>query len=79
MAYGVPVIVPPVGGPAEIVNHDVNGFLISAYDTGAISGKIKSLALDADACLALSQQARKRAADFKQQNYDKRILEVTFE
>src|SRR5690606_20745125 len=32
MAYGIPVIVPPVGGPTEIVRDGIEGYLISSYE-----------------------------------------------
>ena len=39
MAFGIPVIVPPVGGPVEIVTEGVEGYLISSYEEEKIAQK----------------------------------------
>ena len=46
MAFGIPVIVPPIGGPAEIVTDGVEGYVISSYETNDIAKKIKELSMD---------------------------------
>lgn len=40
MAYGLPVIAPPVGGPIELVENGYNGFLIDSRDEEVIVEKI---------------------------------------
>lgn len=40
MAYGLPVIAPPVGGPVELVDNDYNGFLVDSRDEETIVDKI---------------------------------------
>ena len=42
MAFAIPVIVPPVGGPIEIVTDGQEGYLISCYETDKIAEKIMS-------------------------------------
>lgn len=64
MAYGVPVIVPPVGGPIEIVEEDKEGFLISSYDVDKVAKKIEELANDEKLCMNLSSNARKKSFGF---------------
>jgi glycosyltransferase involved in cell wall biosynthesis len=44
MAYGLPVIVPPVGGVRELVDHYVNGFLADYRELNKIAGHIWRLA-----------------------------------
>jgi glycosyltransferase involved in cell wall biosynthesis len=56
-AYGLPVIAPPVGGPAEIVIPGVHGWLISAYDTEQLEHVI---AAQAEAKAAKAQAAISR-------------------
>jgi glycosyltransferase involved in cell wall biosynthesis len=36
MAYGLPVIAPPVGGPIEIVDNAVNGFCVDSSNTNEV-------------------------------------------
>lgn len=47
-AYGRPVIAPPAGGPAELVTHGVNGFLIDSRQADALDAAIKKLWLRDD-------------------------------
>ncbi|CDG81598.1 glycosyltransferase family 4 protein [Janthinobacterium agaricidamnosum] len=64
IAFGVPVIVPPVGGPAELIADAVQGFLIDSRDTRRLCAGVLALADDASLCGAMSQAARLRAQDF---------------
>ncbi len=74
MAFGIPVIVPPVGGPVEIVTREREGFLISSYETEKISHKIIELSNDEVGCITLSKQAKKRSNDFRQNEFNQAIL-----
>ena len=76
MAFGVPVIAPPVGGPAEIVTDGVEGFLIPSYDVERIANMIGLLVENEDLALELSRNARKRAYDFTLQQFESRLKEV---
>ena len=76
LSFGVPVIVPPVGGPSEIVNEGKEGFLISSYDTNKIAKKIIELSTDTQACMELSQNAKERALDFSENKFNKEISNV---
>jgi L-malate glycosyltransferase len=76
MAYGVPVIVPPVGGPIEIVEEDKEGFLISSYDVDKVAKKIEELANDEKLCMNLSSNARKKALDFSEDIFLENISKV---
>lgn len=46
MAYGIPVIVPPVGGIAEIVTNNINGFHVDCRDTNTLIKIISHLSGD---------------------------------
>lgn len=76
MAFAIPVIVPPVGGPAEIVTHAVEGYLMSSYEGDAISEKILDLSLDKEKCEKLSENAFNRSKDFDENLFNQKILQV---
>ncbi|MBT3920025.1 MAG: glycosyltransferase family 4 protein [Flavobacteriales bacterium] len=76
MAYGIPVIVPPVGGPAEIVTNGIEGYLISSYKTSSIAEKIKTLSLDKAEWSRLSKNALMRSKDFNEQVFNKKLIQV---
>jgi len=64
MSFGIPVIAPPVGGPAEIVTHGVEGYCIDSRDGAALREAILRLSDDPETYAAMSQAARTRARDF---------------
>lgn len=76
ISFGIPVIVPPVGGPAEIVSHGKEGYLISSYEIDVICEKIDLLSKNPDICSELSHNARKRALDFNEEKFNKSILDA---
>lgn len=79
MAFGIPVIVPPVGGPVEIVTEGVEGYLISSYDEEKIAHRILELSVDEGVCLQLSKNAKKRSKDFMPEAFEKNILRAISE
>ena len=76
MSYGIPVIVPPVGGPTEIVREGVEGFLISSYKVDEIAQRIMDLSKDVKVCLRLSENAKKRSLDFNENEFQTKILKI---
>lgn len=76
MAYGIPVIVPPVGGPAEIVENDVEGYLISSYNTEQIANKIEALYQDNYLCMQLSQNCKLKSKRFDEAVFNNKIIEI---
>jgi len=76
MSYSLPVIVPPVGGPAEIVRDGKEGFLISCYKIDEISAAINKLSNNHDIYKAMSKNARIRADDFSLKKFEDGILSV---
>lgn len=79
MAFGIPVIVPPVGGPTEIVSEGIEGYLISSYEIEKIVYKVIELSDNEAKCLELSKNAKQRAEIFRQDTFDKNILRVICE
>ena len=76
MSYGIPVIVPPVGGPSEIVDDNVEGYLISSYNTDQIVNKIDELYNDNSLCFRLSKNAKLKSKKFNEAIFKKQILEI---
>ena len=64
MAFGIPSIVPPLGGPAELVKDGVEGFYVDSRDLDLLIFRVLELFNDESLCMAMSQASRKRAADF---------------
>ncbi len=76
MAFGIPVIAPPVGGPVELVGEAHEGFLIDSRQGDALVEKVLQLADDEALCLRLSVTARKRSASFSQKVFAQALCEV---
>lgn len=61
MSAGVPVIVPTVGGIAEMVEDDVNGYKIDVQNLDAIESKIRQMFEDEQLYSRLSSKLPKLA------------------
>ena len=57
MSCGLPVIVPPVGGIAEMVTDGVNGYHIDCKDTGRLVATISLILTDRELYQSLSREA----------------------
>ncbi|QPZ90001.1 glycosyltransferase family 4 protein [Thioclava electrotropha] len=64
MTFGLPVIAPPIGGPAEILRDGVEGFLVDSRDAATLADRVTTLFENPAAALAMSAAARQRARDF---------------
>ena len=76
MNYGLPVIAPPVGGPAELVEDGFNGFKIDQRSLELIAEKIRELAENKNTYERLSANAVQYAERFKERRFASQILEV---
>jgi glycosyltransferase involved in cell wall biosynthesis len=76
MAFGVPVIVPPVGGPAELVEDRVEGYLLNCRATDAVAQRIAALAADPALCMEHSAACRARAERHTRARWSHQILPV---
>lgn len=63
MAYGIPAIVPNVGGPIEIVENGYNGYCIDVTDTELVARTIVRVLEETEYC-RLVANATKRMKDF---------------
>lgn len=75
MAFGIPVIVPPVGGPAELIEDGKEGFWVDSSDAVALLDKVMSLYLDEDLCLVISKNCREKFSEFSCERFSRNILE----
>lgn len=64
MAFGVPVIAPPVGGPVEIVRNGVEGYIVDSRNSDELLQHINKLRMSEDLCMSMSFAARARARQF---------------
>jgi len=76
MQYGIPSIVPPVGGPAEIVQSGVNGYQIDQRHLEKLVNKIREIAGNPVLYKKLSQNAARVAKDFSVERMSGKMLEV---
>lgn len=76
MAFGIPVIAPPVGGPAELVTDGREGFLIDSRNGATLAAAVEQLADDEALCLEMSAAARARAAQFGRDAFRRGIADV---
>lgn len=74
MIHGVPVIVPPVGGPGEIVQDGVQGYLIDSRDLDLLESRLRQLINDLQLMMRLSHSARIRAKQFSSATYERSIV-----
>lgn len=73
MSFGVPVIAPPVGGPAELVEDGAQGYLVDSRDAEALRAAVAQLAGDAALCMRLSAACRSRARELSPETFQAAI------
>ncbi|GAB4251179.1 MAG: hypothetical protein Kow0027_14990 [Saprospiraceae bacterium] len=71
MQYGLPVIGPPVGGPAEIIRDGYNGFQVDQRNFDSLVDKVNLLATDQQ----LYDQMAANAADFASNFNEEKFVE----
>lgn len=78
MAYGLPVIVPPVGGIAEVVRNEVEGFQIDCRNIVDLLAAIELLANDKQKYRGFSFRSSARAQDFNLPKLKANVLSEVF-
>lgn len=76
MSAGLPVIVPTVGGIAEMVTDGVNGYKIDVCNLQEIAEKIKNMLSNQDLYLSLSKCALKSSKMYNSTAMSDRILHI---
>ena len=70
------MIVPPIGGPAELVNDGQQGFLLDSRDAALLKQRTLALADDAALCMSMSEAARRRAQQFSKEKFSQALREL---
>lgn len=78
MSYGVPVIVPPVGGPAEVVRDGREGFLRPCTELASIADILVRWRDQPEYYAGFCQHARQRAADFELSVFEQKVREIVY-
>ena len=74
MAWGLPVIVTPVGGIPEVVNHNQNGLLVQPGNQEQLVEAMQNLIRDEGLRISLGTAARRRVECFDVKNYIASLL-----
>jgi glycosyltransferase involved in cell wall biosynthesis len=64
MTLGIPVIVPPIGGPTELVRDGVEGLYVDSRNHEHLRSSLIQLCNNKSLCIDMSQAGRLRAEDF---------------
>ncbi len=67
MSAGLPVIVPQVGGIAEMVEDGVNGYKVNCHDTDALRGRLEEMLTSKSLYLLLAKNALVRSYSFNRE------------
>ena len=59
-ASGLPVVAPAAGGPLDLVDHGVTGYLVAPGDAEALAGAVERLARDPQRRLAMGRAGREK-------------------
>lgn len=76
MAAGVPIIASAEGGPAEIIRHGIDGWLVPPRDPAALAEAMQHLVGDEDLRARLVAEGRRTAATYTAERTSAGILEV---
>jgi glycosyltransferase involved in cell wall biosynthesis len=76
MAWGLPVIVTPVGGIPEVIIHQQNGLLVEPGNREQLVAAMQSLIRDEDLRISLGMAARQSVESLDVQSYMKSLVEV---
>lgn len=68
MTYGIPVIAPDAGGPKELIEHNISGFLVNPTNIEEITGYLNVLMTNTKLYSEMSQAARERSYLFDIKN-----------
>jgi len=69
MAFGMPAIVPPVGGITEVVEHGYNGFQVDPTDLNALANAVLDTFMTPSTYQRLSVNARLKLDAFREQAF----------
>jgi len=67
MAYGIPAIVPDIGGPIELIENGKNGYCVNPHDINDVTLRIRKLMEDNLLYKSFSQNALRKAKRFREE------------
>ena len=76
MAYGLPALVPQVGGITEVVEHDLNGYQVDSKDRVKVNDYLNKILMNNDIYKRMSDSALKKVRLFNEEAFIKQILEI---
>jgi glycosyltransferase involved in cell wall biosynthesis len=76
MAYGLPAIVPPMGGVVELVSHGKNGFLVDSKDISTLTIKINELFSNDNLYQYMSKNALEKSTYFGEDYFENESLHL---
>jgi L-malate glycosyltransferase len=76
MAYGLPAIVPKVGGILEVIEEDISGFSVDSRDRSLLNAVIKYLMTNAYRYKHMSLAAQNRLNMFREEVFEKNIMQL---
>ena len=76
MSYGIPVIAPTQGGPAELVEETINGFQIDVQDEATLDFRLSYLAANPEFMQKLSAGARETAERYGSEKFKTTLINV---
>ena len=76
MAYGLPAIVPPIGGVVELVENGENGFLIDSKDLATISEKIRNILTTPELYRSMSKNALEKSQFFCEDYFENESIRL---
>lgn len=79
MNFGIPVIAPYVGGPAEIIENGKCGYLINPVNIDEVEKYIYDILQNEENYKKLSQNAHERAKLFSNEAFSSRIIDILCE
>lgn len=75
MASGVPVIT-TANGPGDIVRDGIDGYVVPAGDSAAISDRLELLYFDAERRAYMGMKARERSLEFSWERYTRHVTDL---
>jgi glycosyltransferase involved in cell wall biosynthesis len=76
MAQGVPVITTTNTGGPDVIEDGVDGFIVPIRDSAAIAARLERLHQDEDYRMAMAHAARRKAAAFGWQRYERETSDL---
>lgn len=76
MAYGLPTIVPPVGGVVELVDEGKNGYLIDSKNCSLISEKLNNLFSNPTLYNSMSKNAIEKSKFFGEDYFENESIRI---